>query len=257
MIDTHAHLYDSAFEEDFDQVVLRAKQAGIEKCILPGIDIAHHSRMMACAKKLKGYAFPAIGLHPTSVKDDWRRELDMVISTIEEDEFFAVGEIGMDCYWSKDHIKEQKEVFHSQILLADKYNLPIIIHSREATNEIFEVLDSAKKEAKNELRGVFHAYSGSFDTYERIQKYGDFYVGIGGVLTYKKASIAEVLKDIPMGRILTETDCPWLSPTPYRGKRNEISYLCAIIEKISEIKGMNIKDVQRISTENAMNLFNI
>ncbi|MCK9625308.1 MAG: TatD family hydrolase [Bacteroidales bacterium] len=253
-IDTHSHLYDDDFTPDFDQVIKRAQSAGVIKCIMPGIDISNHNKMMSCTNRLKNFAFPCIGLHPTSVGENWEDELDFVKENIINGKFYAVGEIGIDEYWSKEFISQQKEVFKQQIILAEKYDLPIIIHSREATEDIFDVLEKLKE--KN-IKGVFHAYSGSYETYERIKKYGDFKIGIGGVVTYKNAGIASVLKKIPLEEIVLETDSPWLTPVPYRGKRNESSYICIIAEKIAQIKEIPIDKVSITTTLTAKKLFNI
>ncbi|MFA6713214.1 MAG: TatD family hydrolase [Bacteroidales bacterium] len=253
-IDTHTHLYDDDFTPDFDQVIKRAQSAGVIKCIMPGIDISNHNKMMSCTNHLKNFAFPCIGLHPTSVGENWEDELDFVKENIIKGKFYAVGEIGIDEYWSKEFISQQKEVFKQQIILAEKYDLPIIIHSREATEDIFDVLEKFKD--KN-IKGVFHAYSGSYETYEKIKKYGDFKIGIGGVVTYKNAGIASVLKKIPLEEIVLETDSPWLTPVPYRGKRNESSYICIIAEKIAQIKEIPIEEVSLTTTLTAKKLFNI
>lgn len=257
MIDTHAHIYDEIFSQDIDDVLLRAKNSGISKCIMPGIDISYHNKMMDFAKKHSEFAFPAIGLHPTSVNENWKEELEFVKNNISKDKFYGIGEIGIDRHWSDEFLEEQKIVFREQILLADEYNLPIIIHSRDATNEIFEVLDSVYSKTKHEIKGIFHAYSGSYETYKRLNKYGNFYIGIGGVITYKNAGIADIIKDIPLNRIVTETDCPWLTPVPFRGKRNEISYICIIINKIAELKGISKEEVEKTTHKNAQELFNI
>ncbi len=256
MIDTHIHLYDSSFDPDFADVVGRAKSSGVVKCVMPGIDSSYHQKMLTRAEELKGFAYPTIGLHPTSVAENWREELKFVKENIDLYPFCAVGEIGIDGYWSKEFIAEQKKVFREEILLAVERNLPIIVHAREGHNEIFEVLRSLKKEGLA-MKGVFHAFSSSIEIYREIKKYGDFKVGIGGVLTYKNASIALTLKEIPLEDIVLETDAPWLTPAPHRGKRNESSYLCIISDKIAEIKGCEVERVIQMTTKNANELFNL
>lgn len=256
IIDTHSHIYDSDYALDFDQMILRAKQAGVIGCVLPGIDSSSYADMMDASAKLPGFAFPCIGLHPTSVKEDWEGELKFVEDKLASEKFYAIGEIGLDGYWSKDFIAQQQEVLYRQILLACGRDLPIIIHLREATNEVFQVLERVRSEGLRP-RGTFHAFAGSLETFERIQKYGDFKAGIGGVVTYKNAGIASVLKDIPLECILLETDSPYLSPVPFRGKRNESSYLTYIIEKISELKGCEVEEIERVTTKNAIELFNL
>lgn len=253
-IDTHSHLYDSAFDADFESAISRAKEVGVSKCIFPAIDISSFEAMTARATQLEGFAFPCIGLHPTSVGESWQEELDFVKDKISKSHYYAVGEIGLDEYWSKDFVKEQKRVFAEQIELAAKYDLPIIIHSREATEDIFNVLEEIKGIP---VKGTFHAFSGSYETYKRILSFGDFKIGIGGVLTYKNAGIAAVLEKISMDDVVLETDCPWLTPVPYRGKRNETSYISIIAEKVSQIKKLTLQDVAQITTKNAQQLFKL
>lgn len=256
IIDTHSHLYDEAFLPDFDSVVERAKGIGVAKCIMPAIDISSYNSMVDTENRLKGFAYSTIGLHPTSVNGRWEEEFIFVKDTLSKRDFCAIGEIGLDGYWSREFMSEQKYVFFKQLLWAEDKNLPVIIHLREATIDMFDVLDRARSEGVTP-RGVFHAFSGSLETYERITKYGDFYVGIGGVVTYKKASISDVVREIPLERILLETDSPWLTPVPYRGKRNEPSYLKEIISKIGELKGCDSSVIEEITYNNAMRLFNL
>lgn len=257
LIDTHTHLYDESFSEDFDQMIQRAKDVGVCKVILPGIDISAFDSMIKCAERLPGFAYPAIGLHPTSVKEDWREELDFVIDNIDKYSFCAVGEIGIDGYWSKTFIEEQKIIFHEQLLMAAERNLPVIIHLRDSTDEIFEVLDKVVKSGIKNLKGVFHAFSGSWETYTRIKRYGDFKIGIGGVVTFKNASIATTLERVPLEDIILETDAPWLTPAPFRGKRNESSYIIYIAEKIASIKNIPVETLSQITTLNATTLFGL
>lgn len=255
-IDTHTHLYDADFRADFDEVVLRARGAGVCKCIMPAIDISTFDDMCAAERALEGFAYAAIGLHPTSVKENWREELDFVKGEFARRDYCAVGEIGLDGYWSRDFIEEQKTVFYEQMVMAASRDIPVIIHLREATDDMYEVLERLKG-AGVSPRGVFHAFSGSFETYERINRYGDFLVGIGGVVTYKKAGVASVVERLPLERIVLETDSPWLSPVPYRGKRNEPSYLKEIVAKIAALKGCEPALVEEVTTANAMKMFNI
>lgn len=253
-VDTHAHLYDEAFDNDFEQTIARIKESGVVKCIFPAIDSTSYSRQTLAAGKCVGFVSQAMGLHPTSVAENWRDELDFALNRIEEGGYVAVGEIGIDGYWSKDFIQEQKEVFRVQLELAYAKGLPVIIHAREATEEIFQVLDSLGKQIPS---GVFHAFSGSYQTYERICRYGDFMVGIGGVVTYKNAGVARSVERIPLERIVLETDSPYLTPVPFRGKRNESSYLVHIAQKIAQIKGCTLEEVASRTTENAFTLFGL
>ena len=252
-IDTHSHLYDEAFAEDEDLAVERAKEAGVTKIIFPDIDSASRTEMFTMADRHPGVIFPTLGLHPTSVGADWEKELSALEDHLDR-KIWAIGEIGMDCYWSKEFIKEQQTVFKLQLELADKLSLPVIIHSRDSTELIINVL----KECRHlNLKGVFHAFSGSVETFRELQKLGDWYIGIGGVLTYKKASIAETVKEIPLDRILLETDSPYLTPVPYRGKRNESSYIPHIAAKLAEQTEKPIEEVAATTTENARTLFGI
>ncbi len=252
-IDTHTHLYDEAFKGEEGQAVERADAAGVRKLILPDIDSSSRDSMFSLADRFPGKAFPCLGLHPTSVDAGWKTEIEKMEQYADR-EIKAIGETGMDCYWSKDFIQEQKEALEYQIRLAYEKNLPIIIHSREATGPIFEVLEKCRG---IEMRGVFHAFSGSIETFRRLQKYGDWYVGIGGALTYKKAAIAETVREIPLGRIVLETDSPYLTPVPKRGTRNESSYIPYIAGRLSEIKGTSIEETAEVTTSNARELFNL
>lgn len=251
-IDTHSHLYDEAFSSEEDATIERAVQAGVKQIILPDIDSSSRSAMMSLAEKHKGIAYPCLGLHPTSIKEDWKTEYEAVENLVGKQEIWAIGEIGIDCYWSTEFLEEQKMLFKKQLTLAHNLNLPVIIHSRESTEIIINIL----KEMKHlDLRGVFHSFSGSIETYKELQKLGNWYVGIGGVLTYKKAHIAETVKDIPLTKILLETDSPYLTPVPFRGKRNESSYIPHIAAKLAEQKGIETAEVASITTSNARELF--
>lgn len=251
--DTHAHLYDEAFISEEDQAVERAVRAGVTRMILPDIDSQTREEMFSLADRHEGRIFPCLGLHPTSIGADWEKELAALEGWLSR-KIYAIGEIGMDCYWSKEFIKEQQEALRIQLELADRLDLPVIIHSRESTELIINVL----KECRHlNLRGVFHAYSGSIETYRQIERLGDWYIGIGGVLTYKKASIAGTVRDIPLDKILLETDCPYLTPVPFRGKRNESSYIPHIAARLSEILGKGIEEIAETTTANAEKLFRI
>lgn len=253
-VDTHAHLYDEAFDADFDETIARIKGNGVIKCIFPAIDSSSYSRQVAAAARCGDFVSQAMGLHPTSVGEDWEKELQFVFDEVEKGGYVAIGEIGMDGYWSKEFMAEQKEVFAQQLKLAYRKGLPAIIHAREATEEIFDVLDSLRGEVP---AGVFHAFGGSWETYGRICTYGNFMVGIGGVATYKNAGVAKSLERIPLEKILLETDCPYLTPVPFRGKRNESSYLVYIAEKIAQIKGCPLEEVAAVTTANAFKIFGL
>ena len=252
-IDTHAHLYDEAFDGEYDSAVSRAVEAGVTKLIFPDIDSQSREAMFAMAGRHEGAVFPCLGLHPTSIDAGWEKEMEEMERWLDR-KIYAIGEIGMDCYWSKEFIKEQQIALRLQLELADRLSLPVIIHSRESTELILNTL----KECRHlNLRGVFHAFSGSIESFRELQKLGDWYIGIGGVLTYKKASIAETVKEIPLERIVLETDSPYLTPVPHRGKRNESAYVPHIAQKLAQQLEKDIEEVAAVTTQNASNLFGI
>lgn len=252
-IDTHSHLYDEAFAGEEDSAIERSVEAGVTKIIFPDIDSQTREHMFAVAGRHEGTVFPCLGLHPTSVDASWETEMDKLHGNLSR-KIWAIGEIGMDCYWSREFVKEQETVFRMQLELADRLSLPVIIHSRESTELILNVLKDCRH---LNLRGVFHAYSGSSETFTELQRLGDWYIGIGGVLTYKKASIAETVKNIPLDRILLETDSPYLTPVPHRGKRNESGYIPLIAEKLAGQTGVSIEEIAERTTENAHKLFRL
>ena len=254
LIDTHSHIYDEAFREDFDAVLARARVAGVVSCVMPGIDRSCHDALNAVADSLPDFAFPCIGLHPTSVGEDWEEELGFVKEHLHDRKFCAVGEIGLDEYWSKDFVKEQMRVLEEQIVLASESDLPVIIHLREATDDFFRVLEDLRGV---DFRGTMHAYSGSYETYRRLLGYADFRFGIGGVVTYKNAGVASALEKMSLDDVVLETDCPWLTPVPYRGKRNEPSYVRLVAEKIAQIKGLALEEVAAVTSASARRLFKI
>ena len=254
IVDTHCHLYDEAFRPDFDDVLTRAREAGLEACVMPGIDRSCHESLVAMADALPGFAFPCIGLPPTSVSETWEEELAFVKEHFADRRWYAVGEIGLDEYWSKGFVKEQIRVLEEQIVLAAEAGLPVIIHLREATDDFFRVLEDLRGV---DFRGVMHAYSGSYETYRRLLTYADFRFGIGGVVTYKNAGVALAVEKMSLDDIVTETDCPWLTPVPFRGKRNEPSYVRLVVEKIAQIKQLPYEEVAASTTRNARRLFNL
>ncbi len=254
LIDTHTHLYDEAFLPDCQEVVERAREVGIKACVLPAIDKEAHKYLLDCEAKFKGYAFAASGLHPTSVNSNWREELEYVFKETSLRDYIAIGEIGMDGYWSREFMEEQAIVFQEQLNLASSLNLPVIIHSRDSYDEIFKVLENCKN---LNLKGVFHAFSGSREIFSRIRKYGDFKAGIGGVITYKNSHIANTVKEIGLENIILETDSPWLTPVPHRGKRNEPSYVRIVADKLAEIFNLPVEEIASITSNSATNLFNL
>lgn len=260
MIDTHQHLYDTAFDDDRDDVVARAQSVGVTKCLLPGIDQSTFEAQQACALRYPDFCRIAVGLHPTSVNESFQAELDFARTSLETClaasasvlHPVAIGEIGLDTYWSDTFLPQQIAVFDEQVQWAARYGLPIIIHVRSCLPTL---LDSLKRNRALGLRGVLHAWSGSVDVYREANKYGSFKIGIGGVLTYKNARVAESVKEIPLSDILLETDAPWLTPVPFRGKRNECAYVAYVMRQLAAIKGIEEDEVCAQTTQNALSLF--
>lgn len=251
IIDTHTHLYLEEFAADIDSIIQRAEQAGVQQFYLPGIDSEVINAMLALEEKYPGKCLAMMGLHPCSVKENYRGELEIVKDWLTKRKFSAVGEIGLDFYWDKTHIKEQYEAFRLQCHWAIEYNLPIVIHTRNAMQETINIV---KEYVPKGARGIFHCFGGSFESAKEIIKAG-FYLGIGGVLTYKKAGLAEVLADVSLEHLVLETDAPFLTPVPFRGKRNEPAYLKYVIEKLAEIKKVSVEEVAAVTTANAEKIF--
>lgn len=252
--DTHSHIYDEAFAEDREAALSRCAAAGVTRLVLPGINAAAYAPMCECADAHPGMMFPCIGLHPTEINETWEAEMVFLRAHLHERKFYAIGEIGLDEYWSTEFLDLQKRLFAEQVEIAAQEDLPIIIHSREATEDVFRVLEEVKGLP---VRGVFHAYSGSYETYKRCLQYGDFKFGIGGVLTYKKAGIAEVVTRMSPDDLILETDCPWLTPVPHRGERNESSYIPLVAEKLSALTGIPLETIAERTTATAEKLFGL
>lgn len=252
LIDSHTHLYLPQFDEDRNEMMQRAIAAGVDRFYLPGIDSEHIAAMLALEKAYPEHCFAMPGLHPCSVGENVTEELTLVHAMLEEPrQWCAIGEIGLDLYWDKTFFEAQQMAFRQQIQWAKHYNLPIVIHSREATQACIDIVASEKDER---LRGVFHCFGGSLDEAKQITDLG-FMLGIGGVLTFKKAGLDIVAKDLPLTSIVLETDAPYLAPVPHRGKRNESSYLLLVAEKLAEIHAISVAEVAEITTQNARNLF--
>jgi len=251
MTDTHCHLYVKEFEHDIQLVIERAGAAGVSKFYLPAIDSSTHSYMIALEEKFKGVCFSMIGLHPCSVKEDYEKELTIIEEYLKQRKFSAIGETGLDFYWDTNFKKEQYIALERQILLALQYQLPLVLHTRSAMQETIDVI---KKYASAGLKGVFHCFGGNLDEAKQIIE-SNFLLGIGGVVTYKNSGLADVLPDISMEHIVLETDAPYLSPVPYRGKRNESSYLTEVVKKIAAIKNIEVDEVISATTLNADKLF--
>ena len=252
-IDTHTHIFSQQFDNDIDEAVLRAKEAGLDMLLLPNIDIDSIEPMNNLCEKYPDYCFPMMGIHPTSVEKDFSKQLLVIESELAKGKYCAVGEIGIDLYWDKTLVEEQKLVFASQIDMALKYNLPIVIHARDSFDEIFEVLDNYKD---RNLKGVFHSFTGSAEQALKAISMG-FYIGINGIVTFKNSGLDKIIPQIDINSIILETDAPYLAPVPYRGKRNESSYLPLIGSKISDILEINEKKVAEITSNNARKLFNL
>lgn len=251
LIDTHCHLYSEEFKEDIASVIERAKDAGVGRFYLPGIDSSAIGDMLALEEKYPGLCIPMMGLHPCYVKENFQQELDMVETWLNKRPFVAIGEIGLDFYWDTTYSKEQYEAFSCQMQWALDRNLPIVIHTRHAMSETIETV---KPFAEKGLRGIFHCFSGNAAEAKQVTDMG-FYLGIGGVLTYKKSGLAEALEQIGIEKLVLETDAPYLAPVPYRGKRNESSYLLPIAARLAELKNLDIATVSAITTANAQKIF--
>lgn len=253
-IDTHTHLYSTEFDIDRTEVVENAIKAGVKTLLLPNIDVASIEPMYSLCAEFPQNCFPMMGLHPGYVNENWENDLAQIKQVLFEKKNYAVGEIGMDLYWDKTFIEEQKKAFRIQIEWAKELNLPIVIHAREAFDEIFEIIDELNDAT---LTGVFHCFTGTLEQAHKIQSYGGFYLGIGGVLTYKKSELPTVLAEIPLEQLVLETDAPYLPPTPHRGKRNESQFLLHVAEKVAEVKNCSLMEVARITSENAEKLFQL
>ena len=251
--DTHTHLYSESFDSDRDQIIKRAIQSGITRFFVPAIDSSYTERMYDLEKQYPENIFLMAGLHPTHVNNDYKIELDHIVQQLEVREFFAIGEIGIDLYWDKTTLELQQNAFRFQIQLAKKYKLPIVIHCRDAFDEVFEVLDQQKSP---ELYGIFHCFTGDLMQAKRAIDL-NFKLGIGGVITYKNGKIDKFLNELPLKSIVLETDSPYLSPKPYRGKRNESSYLTLILNKVAECYQIPINELAAITTQNAVDTFKI
>ena len=253
IIDTHTHLYLNQFKDDVDLVIERAKNAGIDKFIFPAIDSSHFKDMHELRNRYPENIYLMSGLHPVSVKDNYKEELNLVLKSLETHNYVGIGEIGIDLYWDKTFLKQQQEAFEFQIRLAISNNLPIVIHCRDGFDEIFEILDAEKC---SKMRGIFHCFTGTFEQANRAINLG-FNLGIGGVVTFKNGGIDKFLNKIDIKNIVLETDAPYLSPVPHRGKRNESFYVTYILKKISELYGLNEQEIAKITSKNALEIFNI
>ncbi len=251
IIDTHTHIYLNDFENSIEEILQRANTEGVQQFYLPAIDSETFEQIITLEKKYPEQCFAMAGLHPCSVKENYKDELAFVKKQLENRKFVAIGEIGLDYYWDKTFAAQQTEAFTMQMQWAVDYNVPISIHTRNAMGETIELV---KPFAQKGLRGIFHCFGGSVESANEIIKMG-FYLGIGGVVTYKKAGLAETLEHIDLKHLVLETDAPYLTPVPFRGKQNEPSYLKYVVQKIAEIKNCTVAEVENITTQNAKNIF--
>lgn len=253
LIDTHAHIYLEDFDKDQNEVITRSKDAGIGLVFMPAIDSFVHQNMLQLEEKYPGFCRSMMGLHPCSVKENYSDELKIAEEYLSKRKFIAVGEIGLDFYWDISFNKQQYDAFHKQIEWALYYDIPIVIHSRNSIDECIEVVT---KHQQGKLKGVFHCFTGDNKQAQQIIDLG-FYLGIGGVLTFKNSGLDAVMKNINPDHIVLETDAPYLAPVPFRGKRNECSYIKYVAQKLAEIKGMDIGEIAAITTGNAQKLFGV
>jgi TatD DNase family protein len=250
-VDSHSHIYSEEFSSDRDEVISRALKAGISKIVLPNIDSSTLKPMLDLADSNSQLFIPLLGLHPTSVKEDFRKELEILEYWFGKRKFAGIGEIGIDLYWDKTFINEQIDVFRIQIDWAKKMRVPIVIHMRDSFQEVIEVLQQ-KKDAS--LKGVFHSFTGNIEQAAQVIDLG-FKIGIGGIVTFKNSGLDTTVQRIDLENILLETDSPWLAPVPHRGRRNEPAFITAVAAKIASLHETSIDEVARITTQNAQQLF--
>ena len=253
MIDTHSHLYSTDFDEDREEMVLRAKQAGVQRVYLPAIDSTTHEAMMQIATAHSDFAIPMMGLHPCYVDAGYEKELEIVETWLKKSSFAAIGEIGLDYYHSTEFKEQQIDAFRRQILWAKQYELPIIIHTRSAMDETIKMV---AEEGEGKVTGIFHCFGGDERQANKVIELG-YMLGIGGVVTYKNAGLAELVAKIPLEWLVLETDAPYLTPVPFRGKRNETAYVRYVAEKIAQLKNISVEEVVEVTTANAKKVFRI
>lgn len=253
LVDTHSHIYTEDFSEDIADVIQRAYENEVRKIVLPNIDSSSVKRMLDLVEQYPQICFPLMGLHPTSVTEDYEEELQLVEFWLQKEKFYGIGEVGIDLYWDKTFIAEQTDAFRRQVRLSQKYDLPLVIHFRESFDEVITVL---REENKPGTRGVFHSFSGTAQQAQQVTDLG-FLIGVNGVVTFKNSGLEQLVQKVDPSHLLLETDSPYLTPVPFRGKRNESSYIVYVARKVAEIYGMNVQELARISTQNAEKLFKI
>lgn len=254
IIDTHTHLFSKEFNDDIESVIERAKDNHVAYMILPNIDVESIQPLENLVHKFPAVCKPLWGLHPCSVDENYKRNLEIIKKKIEEHPPVGIGECGIDLYWDKTFLKEQKEALKIQATWAKELKLPLIIHARDSFPEIFEVIDEVNDK---DLKGIFHCFTGGEEEANKILSYGGFLLGIGGVVTYKNSHLPSLLPNIPLENIVLETDSPYLPPVPYRGKRNESSYIIYVAEKLCEIYRLPLAKIEEVTSNNAKNLFNL
>jgi TatD DNase family protein len=253
LIDTHAHIYSEEFNGDIDEVITRAYDSDVRKVILPNIDSSSVKKMLDLADQYPQICYPLMGLHPTSVGEDYQDELELIEFWLKKRKFYGIGEIGIDLYWERTFLEQQIIAFRHQLQLAKKYQLPVVLHVRESFDEVFAVVE---EELDAGLTGVFHSFTGSVEQAARITGLG-FKIGIGGIVTFKNSGLDEVVRQIDPKHLILETDAPYLTPSPFRGKRNESSYLIHVARKIADLHDLSVHEVAKITSANAVNLFGI
>jgi len=251
LIDTHAHIYQEDFLADIEAIMSRAKENGVSKIYLPNVDVSSIKEVKDLVAKNSDLFIPMMGLHPCYVKEDYKEQLAGIEKELCEGKYAAVGEVGIDLHWDKTHFIQQQDAFRTQIRWAIKLKLPIIIHARESLQEIFQILD---EEYRDGLKGIFHCFGGTAEDAQKIISYG-FKMGIGGTVTYKNSKLPEVLKNIGLQHIVLETDAPYLSPVPYRGKKNEPAFIIEVAKKLAEIKNIPLHEVAAVTSKNAEKVF--
>jgi TatD DNase family protein len=254
MIDTHTHLYSKDFDEDREGMIQNAIKAGVSKFLLPNIDLESIDGMNQLVKDYPGQCFAMMGLHPCSVAENYIEVLDKMKTELDNGDYIAVGEIGVDLFWDKTFKSQQIEAFIIQIEWAKSRQIPIVIHVRDAFDEVFEVIDELNDET---LTGIFHCFTGNIEQANKVINYGGFKIGLGGVLTFKNSGLDKVVADIDMSHLVIETDAPYLAPNPHRGKRNESAYVELVAQKLADIKSIDLQSVIDMTTSNANEVFNL
>lgn len=254
IIDTHTHIYAKEFDADRAEIIRRSKAIGVQSVLLPNEDSGSIDAINKLCDEEPDYAYPMMGLHPTSVNENYKEELNKIEATLTKRKYYAIGEIGIDLYWEKHFLKEQKMVFEEQLRWSIDLQLPVAIHMR---NSFEEVIDSIYNVGPEQLKGVFHCFGGTTENWNELSKLNSFYIGIGGIITFKNNILNDTIKNIPIERIVLETDAPYLAPVPYRGKRNEPGYIIETARKVADCYNTTIEEIAKSTYQSALNLFNI